>query len=297
MISAIWGQFDALVALLWLAFLTASSQMKRGLYLGLSIFLKVLPIIYAPYLLLRDRGSSRAAVLTGVALSVGLTGVVFLLTSWSLTPFLGTAGNNVQGGVVRGMTYMNLFVDPSVLSALASYGLFYTALRHVWIPAVLLASWFAYRRFPRGEPAETIQATIFIFVVFLLTRWGVNEQLLISLFPLLVLDAILWHPERRWLWLSLMLVASAFLLVETYLLALFVGPVYPGVIDAILAVQQASGLQMVLRVLMQALGLLFTVLLVQAAFVIANPTRGSTPWPARVLRRLWLPPSLNGRGT
>src|SRR2546425_6721653 len=132
-ISAIWGQFDALVALLWLTFISTSSRKKRGMSLGFSIFLKVLPIIYAPYLLLRERGRSRATVLVGIALPAGLTSAVFLLTGWSLTPFLGTVGNNVQGSVVVGMTYMNLFLDPTVLSALASYGLFYLGLRHVWI--------------------------------------------------------------------------------------------------------------------------------------------------------------------
>src|SRR5207249_6757360 len=118
-ISAIWGQFDASVALLWLTFISMSSRMERGMSLGLSIFLKVLPIIYTPYLLLRERGRSRATVLAGIALPAGLTSAVFLLTGWNLTPFLGTVGNNVQGSVVVGMTYMNLFLDPSVLSALA----------------------------------------------------------------------------------------------------------------------------------------------------------------------------------
>lgn len=295
-ISAIWGQFDALVALFWLAFLLASSQAKRGLSFGVSILLKVLPVIYAPYLLLRERGKSRVTILAALAIPAGVTAAVFSLTGWSLTPFLGTLETNVQGSVVVGMTYMNLFVDPGVHSALASYGLFYIVLRHVWIPGILLASVFAYRRFSGREPADTVQASLFLLVVFLLTRWGVNEQLLISLFPLLLLDAVLWHPERRWLWISLMVVAFAFLLVDTDLFFLLVGPASPGVVPTSEAIQQAWGLVAIRRHLMQGLGLLFTVLLIQVAWVLADPKRSATPWPLRALRMVRSFPALNGRG-
>src|SRR3989475_13156487 len=58
-ISAIWGMFDAMVAVLIFAFLLSTDAVKGYALIGLGILLKWLPLIYIPYYAFRERGTRR----------------------------------------------------------------------------------------------------------------------------------------------------------------------------------------------------------------------------------------------
>lgn len=282
-VSAVWGQFDALVAALLIIFLLSETPVQRSAALGFGVFLKVLPIILAPYLLLRGRRMERATVLLALAIPAVLTGVTFWVAGWEYSGLQTTLQNNASGSVVFGMTYMNLFLWPPVAGFLSYSADVYNVLRIMWIPAILAASVVAWRLFPDRSLTHTLQACLFLLLVFLLTRWGVDEQLLIILMPLLLLDAALWHPERRplfhWTWIT----GLVFLVVNTDLLLLFVGPIDSDLVRMTELVN--SGL-LLRKHLLHVIGVFFSTLLVQLAVVVAEPRRDATPWPVLLLRFL-----------
>ena len=83
------------------------------------------------------------------------------------------------------------------------------------------------------------------------------------------------------------LVAFAFLLANNYLLFLFIGPAYPRVVAASTLIENAWGLEPIRRYVLEGLGMLFTVLLIQVAAVLVNPRRDATPWLVRAIGMIW----------
>ena len=102
-ISAIWGMFDAMVAVLIFAFLLSTDAVKGYALIGLGILLKWLPLIYIPYYVFRERGARKLGGVISFAVVLGLTGVIFYLTDWDYVGVTAMTQSMSHGGG-NGMT-------------------------------------------------------------------------------------------------------------------------------------------------------------------------------------------------
>ena len=286
LISAVWGQFDSLVAACILGALLATTSGRRFGLLGLGVLLKSLPIIFVPFELLRARGRTRWTALVAVAIPVGFTAVVFALSGWGLGGFSGMVTSEAHG-VPEGMSLALLLTVPAFGGVVSAMGPAVVVLGYLWIPGILAASVWAARRFAGDGAREVLQAFTFLTVIFFLLRWTVNEQYLIELLPLLLLDVVLWHPERRGLFHATWLLGLAFLVVNNFFLVRFSAPVFPGALPFEYGLQQSAVFTAVRQALLDGLAVLFSLHLLQLGLVLARPERSTTPWLVAVLRRTW----------
>ena len=295
LISAIWGQFDGLVAAIWLAALLAVASWKRSSLLGLGILLKTLPVIFLPYFAFGGKGRSRWGVALAVAVPVGFTAGLFLLMGWVPTGLSGTVTWQAHS-YPQGMTYWRVLTSPWFLAALPPSGGVLTLLGYLWIPAVFGASVWAARRFPLASPEALVQAVLFLLTIFFLFRWVVNEQYLIYLLPLLLLDVALWHPERRgllhWTWI----LGLAFLVLNNVFLVRFAAPISPGALPFEAGLLSNPMFSSIRDAILVALGILMSLHFVQLVLVIRNPARATRPWPIEGAIRAFSAPARRIRG-
>jgi len=288
-VSAVWGQFDALVVASFFYFQLAERPVRRCASLAVGIFLKLVPVLFVPYLALRNRSTDCKTQMAALALPATLTLLIFSLANWDFGPFTGTLTSQVLGRVVIGMNYMNLFGTPFTYPFFSRIGYFYVVIHLLWIPGVAVASLVALRLFPSSSMQHSTQALLLILVAFFLTRWGVNEQLMIYLFPLMLVDVLVWHPERRLLFEFTWILGIIFLAVRSDLFLVFAGPVFPGAMDLAFRLQDINNPTIFVSLYYAAiylLGTLFSIFLVQIALVLIHPSRDSTPWLLRpVVRR------------
>src|SRR3989441_3736033 len=104
-ISAIWGMFDAMVAVLIFAFLLSTDAVKGYALIGLGILLKWLPLIYIPYYVFRERGARRLGGGISCAVVFGLTVLIFYVTGWGYVGVTAMTPSMSHGGG-HGMTYL-----------------------------------------------------------------------------------------------------------------------------------------------------------------------------------------------
>jgi hypothetical protein len=227
-IGAVWGQLDSVTTALVLGvLLTAESQAaRRSIAWAIGIFLKWVTVIFLPFELFRQRGWRRLWPLTSLPLAAALTLVAFIAAGWRFGGLLATSTSEAGGGG-GGMNYARLFVLPYVQDALASSPQVYTVFNDLWIPACVLAGWVAARWVRTGAPAQELRALLLVVAVFLLVRWGLNEQYFLYPFALLAADVYTRHPGRRPFFYYLVAVASAFLLTNNVLGIWFAAPVSP----------------------------------------------------------------------
>ena len=95
LITSIWGMFDSIVVVLLLASFLTLDPVRRNLLWGIGIFVKWVTVVFVPFELFRARGFRRLAFLVGLAIPVGLTGLLFLGVSWS------------TGGITSGSVYQS----------------------------------------------------------------------------------------------------------------------------------------------------------------------------------------------
>lgn len=295
LISAVWGQFDALVACLMLAAFVSASAARRSSLLGLGILLKLFPLVFVPHEFLARPGRSRWAVLGAVAIPVVFTAAVFASAGWGTSDLSGTL--SYQGhGYPQGMNYGELLTSPSLQGVLAPAWPVLGTLALLWVPALLVASLWAWRRFARAGPEGGIQAALLIVALVFLTRWELNEQYLIYLLPLLALDVALWHPERRsllrWTWL----LGLGFLLLNNFFLVRFLAPVFPGEVGWEDSLNAIGTFALAREAGMDAVAILFSLHLVNLIVVVARPEQDTTPWLARGVRALASVPARTVRG-
>ena len=285
-ISAIWGMFEAMVAVLIFAFLLSTDAVKGYALIGLGILLKWLPLIYIPYYVFRERGARKLGGVISFAVVLGLTVLIFYVTGWDYVGVTAMTQSMSHGGG-NGMTYVIIFQDPSVVLILARLPGVYLAMGYMWPAGVILAGLIGQRRFPAKGAEATVQALLLITTVFLLTRWGVYEQYLTYLFPFLYIDVALWHPERKSLFRFTWVLAFAYLLANNDLLVRFLGPASSKAVDIAFAADNSGILSPIRTAALYAVAILFTAHLVQLVLVFLNPSRNTTPWLFRLrsLRR------------
>ncbi len=289
-ISAVWGQFDALVVVLLIMFLLSASPTRRVLFLGLGIALKWFPLVFVPYEALRARGLRKALAFLSLAIPAGLTLLIFQGMGWDYLGVTQMSASASHGGGA-GMSYVNILQAPALIPLLTRVPFLYSVLGYLWVPGILVGAYLAQRRFA-SDPRGTVQAILLVTTTFYLTRWGVYEQYLMYLFPLLIVDIELWHPERRPLFRLLLLLATAYLLVNNDFLVRFLGPLSSGFVDLSYAADSSPDLGIIRAGATYFLNVVITITFVQLALVFADPTRGSRPWPQEWLAKIqgWMRP-------
>jgi hypothetical protein len=282
LISAVWGQFDPIEVVLLLLILVASTSVQRNVVYGLGIFVKWLTAIYLPFEIFRSRGVRRLGFLLGLFIPAALTLLVFLGMHWSLSGIQATATSETAGGP-GGMNFVRWFSEPWSEWILLQVPYFYRILPYTWVPAVILAGWAFARRLTPGDRASELRALTGIMTVFLLFRWGLNEQYMLYLFAPMLLDLEVYHPGRRDLFLWLVGLSSIFLAVNNALGVWFLSPISPGYWTWATHEDGAPVIAPIRSFTLIILATLITVVLVQWVYVLLNDETEPRPW----LLRLW----------
>ncbi len=282
-ISAMWGQFDSLVSLIWLSSLFAALWLQRSSLLGLGILLKSFPLITVPYHLLVRKSIPWIGTAIALIIPAVFTLLVFASTGWNYSG-LGNVAFTAHG-TLGGMTYANILFTPPLSDLIVQTSLLSSAVAGFWIGAVFLANLLAVKRFGATGWENLVQATILITAVFFLTRWSINEQYLIYLLPLLVVDISIWHPERRTLFHATWILGLLFLMVNNDLFLRFLGPLYPSTVSLDTSIAYLSIFTGLRYALLDILGALFSLNILQLTLVLLSPKRDSRPWILRFIPR------------
>jgi hypothetical protein len=276
-ISAIWGQFDALVLALVLTSLLVADPVRRNALYGVGIFVKWITAIYLPLELFANRGWRRLTFGVALAVAAGATLLPFLVFGWGFQNVTAASVSQSSGGG-GGMNWVGILTSAPVEPWLTAHPALASALSYLWVPAVVLAGAAAARWFSSGRPEGALRAMIFVTGAFLLFRWGLYEQYLVTLFALLLLDVRLFHPGRRSIFGGTVVLASAFLALNNDLGIRFLAPLSPSVTQFTDALD-ASALYGTVRIYgMIAVAALVTISLVQLLLVYYRDERAPWPW-------------------
>ncbi len=290
LISAVWGQVDSVTSALVIATLVvpAFGPVRRNLVWGFGMFVKWITVIFLPLEAFRARGAGRVVPLIGVAVGAGLALGTMVSFGWSLEGFSRT-GISVFHGSGNGMNLAQLFGYPPVTRWLPSVPGLAQVRGWVWVPAVIVGGWIA-ARWVRidASPAAGLRAVGFVTTCFLLTRWGLAEQYLLYLFPLLIVDGLAVHPGRRALYVWLYVLAQAYLVVDNQFLIWFASPAEPALFSEASAAFGMTALGEARLLTLVVLAVLVTVTLVQLAWTFWRDVPDPSPWPlfGRVRRTL-----------
>lgn len=285
--TAIWGQFDSIVvAMILAAFLVREPLARQTLY-GWGIFVKWITAIYLPLEAFAVRGWRRAGVLLALAIPAAATLAVFWGLGWSFQNVIAASTSQTHGGG-GGMNWVGILTSGPVNPTVESLPYVDTVLSYLWVPAILIAGWVGARWFAAGRPYGMLRAMILVTTVFLLFRWGLYEQYLLYLFPLLFLDVLAFHPARRRLFGWTSVLAYAYLLANNDLGIRFLAPLSPSVADFTDGLDASAGYGFVRTYVLIALCGLVTVTLIQLALAYYRDESAPIPWwnllrPAPVL--------------
>jgi hypothetical protein len=202
-ISSIWGMFDQIILVIVLgSILAVKETQKSALMQSLGFLLKVLPLIYLPLLAFvqesRQKMASYFAVSLGSSILFALLPYVFF-PGWKLSQLAGVGVNvaNKLGGSMNYWIILSVYsaywkVPPPIENLLS-------ILAFAWIPAVLFASGFCVISVRRKDQLirNVCLASLFITLVFFLTKSIVNEQYLIYFLGLGLVDYYIWERKRR----------------------------------------------------------------------------------------------------
>jgi len=281
-ISAIWGQFDPVEVVCVLAILLVSGTPRRNLVYGIGIFVKWITAIYLPFEFFRERGLRRLWVLLGLAVPTALTLVVFLGMHWTFTGIGATTVSESSGGG-GGMNYARMFeLAPVQYVAVRIPGLL-DVLPYVFVPAVVAVGWLMAKRVAAGGPQAELTCVLAIMAVFLLTRWGLNEQYFLYLFAPMVLDVLVFHPGRRDLYTYVGILASAFLIVNNTFGVWFLTPINIGFDSWAIGFDRHAISSPIRQYTMDGLAILITFALTQLVWALLREQSHPKPW----LLRIW----------
>jgi hypothetical protein len=239
-ISGIWGMFDALaMTFVMLSIMTAES-VKSSFWAGMSIFVKSIPVIYAIPSMLRKTIRPWAIVLAGLSTAL-LSIVVIVAMGWTLSTAAVTLASTVgKGG--ESMSAWDLFFYLNSVGVLPSLpSLAYQVLGLVWIPALVVFTVIAYRKFHFDEDRALVQSLILVTLTFLIFKARIVEQYAVYLIALCLIDVALWNPQRKWLLQATLSVVMIYLIVNNYFLVRFLSPIYPGYVEIEASLSQAIG--------------------------------------------------------
>jgi hypothetical protein len=187
-ISVVWGMFDAIVAIfLLLSYITfsKSSYAMSGFMFGLSL-MKLYTIVLLPLYVIRlfDKRRQLGEFLLGFLITL-IPVAYYLIVSptafWNV--LVGFQGSRIMGGV---NFYNFIWIVPDVrFDILLSL-----------VPSILLLVGVAYVVFRYGRSLPLLEAILAVMLVSFLFGKVLNEQFLVSIFPLILLckecDRRLW---------------------------------------------------------------------------------------------------------
>lgn len=279
LISAVWGQFDAIILVALLAALWVQGPGRRNVAYGLGIFVKWLPAIFLPLELLRTRGLRRAWVVLALAIPFLLTLATFVALGWSFTGINATATSQSHGGG-GGMNLQRVVEDASIIPWLASGNGAWVgyALAYLWVPMIILAAVWAVRKMDLSRPSDELGATMLVLIAFLDLRSGLYEQYMLYLFPMIILDFSIFHPQRRRLFYFLLALCSIYLVINNALGIWFVSPLDPAAFQYALQVNASASFGTFRYYALDVLAGFITVTLAQLAYVITHPGADPRPW-------------------
>ncbi len=215
-VSSMWGALDPFALLLILASVYAYHSGRpttSAALLGLSIYLKLMPIIFLPLFLLRPSPLPKKAWYAAVSLAIPLAGtlVPIYALGWGFSGI--TAAVSYQGdlpgfGGMGVFNFLSLWVPPS--------GLVTQILGWMWLPALLVA--YAYSYFKKLELIDSLLIGVLLFSLF---RPVLPEQW--ALYPLCFLLLSERVRSRVQFW-GIAAVATTYLLVNNFLLVRFYSP-------------------------------------------------------------------------
>jgi hypothetical protein len=276
-ISAIWGQFDSIAVLVVLGALVLPDSLLRNAAYGWGIFVKWVTAIYLPLELFAERGWRRASFLVALAVPILATVLCSLALGWGTTNLSAASVSQSRGGG-GGMNWVGILTAPPLAPWLATQPQLTYWLSYLWIPAIFVAGWVSARWFASREPKQVLRAMVVVTSTFLLFRWGLYEQYMLYLFSLVLLDVILFHPERRALFLGTIVTSSAFLLMNNDLGIRFLAPLSPAVTAYTDALDASTGYGTVRIYALIAIALLVTGTLAQLVYVYLREDASPRPW-------------------
>jgi hypothetical protein len=230
-ISSVWGIFDQIILVLVLgSILTVRETQKSALMESLGFLLKVLPLIYFPLMAFVQETKQKIAIYLTV--SVG-SSILFVLLpyvffkDWNLSQLIGV-GVSVASKLGGSMNYWIVFsvyssyrILPPVVESLLNL------LAFVWIPSVLIATWFCLKciRDRENFTRNLCLSTVFVTLVFFLTKSIVNEQYLIYFLGIGLVDYyVLESKARKKLFHAMWLAGLAFLAANNTYFTRFLEP-------------------------------------------------------------------------
>jgi hypothetical protein len=277
LISAVWGQFDSIAVVLVLVSLVSVDPARKNLVYGLGIFVKWVTAMFLPFEVLRRRGWDRLWVGVAVLVPIALTGSVFLVLGWGLGGVGGLATSE-SGGIGGGMNWARLVSPFGPAASVGNLPMATTLFEVLWIPGVVVAGWFAAKP-PDGQNlGGEVDAVVGIVTVFLLLRWGLNEQYLLYLFAPLLVDVMVFHRDRVELFVSMVGLALAFLIINNTLLVPFLSPLGPQYQSWAYAANNAPFWDPLRLWSLDVLAVLVTITLAQLAYVVLARSERTTPW-------------------
>ena len=219
-IGALWGQLNMLSALLtFLAFYAVISKKTAigAVLLGIAITLKIFPLVTLPAFVAyiwKNHAKKEAGrfMLFTSAVPVVFTFAVFTIYQWDILYFLKTIfywapifdANPVQmqGGVMNIWSFMSLLnVDISQVSLL----------RFIWIPLLLVATLYWFKK-PKMNEEDFNLSLISFYVLFMLSYAWVPEQTFLDLLPFVFLQIFGYRAKR----LHIFLLVAVQILVFTF---------------------------------------------------------------------------------
>jgi hypothetical protein len=290
LISAVWGQFDSIAVVVVLASILVVDAPRKNLLYGVGIFVKWVTAMFLPWEVFRRRGTARLWVAVAIAVPALLTLVVFLSLGWGLGALWAVAGGEA-GGIGGGMNWARLVSPFGPLSAVGNPTLATDIFEALWMPGVAAAGWYAARNLAENGRAAELEAVVGIVAVFLLLRWGLNEQYLLYLFAPFLADVMLFHRERRALFATIVGLCTAFLVINNTLLVPFLAPLGPQYQAWFYAANNAPGWDPLRLWSLNVLAVLITVTLAQVAYVVLARRDRATPWFLRWDKLAWVRPS------
>jgi hypothetical protein len=225
-ISGIWGQLDPLalfLTLLSVYYFSASKWLSSSATLGLSIYLKALPVIFLPVFLMQSQ-MTRKNKLVYALVSLSLPTIGTLVPVWAFSwgyrgmydtlSFQGVGPWNGEMSVLGqayliGQVYFTAS-PPLILRYLVA---------SVWIPILLVA--YAYIR---RKHFTLIQGLVLTALVFSVSRSFLPEQWTIYPMAFLILAG---KRDEMGHFLGLLVSSTAFLIANNALMIRFLSPVNP----------------------------------------------------------------------
>ncbi len=228
-ISAVWGMFDQLVLFFVLAaFRLSDRKLLNPFAQSVGIVLKVIPVIFLPALVWREKSNRAKAgylvIAAGLAVAFAFLPYLFF-TNWSLFAqvrvesfTVGRVTNSVNYAVVVFVVNAFYGLPASVFPPLSILG-------YVWIPSIAAAYYFCIRRAPsRVFTSRYALLTLeFVTLVFFLTRLSLPEEYVVYLLAFGILSGRK-SGAFRGMWVS----ATGFLLADNTYLTRFLAPVWSG---------------------------------------------------------------------